>query len=302
MARRYTRSIAQALAGREGPGAAANPDLRSMVDRPGSVAWLGHASVLFRHGGLTILTDPVFSERIGPRVMGRVLGPSRLAAAPLRPEDLPPIDLILISHAHFDHLDRPTLRAIASPRTVVVTAKGTRRLIPRGFGPVFELDWGERRALPAPGRIAHSEAGGVEIRALRPVHWGARRGVDRRRGYCSYLVSADGPGRAGGGDVLFAGDTADTDEFEGLGRGAQLRLGIFGIGSYDPWEHMHATPEQAWRMFEGTGAAHLLPVHHSTFQLGDEPEGAAMERLIAAAGEGRSRIIEVRPGELWTQG
>ncbi len=292
MARRYTRSLVGAVAGRPAPLSVLNPDLRSIVEHPAALAWLGHASVLLRHGGLTILTDPVFSERIGPRVLGRVLGPARLAGVPLTSDDLPPIDLVLVSHAHFDHLDRPSLEMLAlrGRETTVITASGTRRLIPRGFGRVIELPWDER-----------TEIRGVGVRALRPEHWGSRRVVDRRRGYSSYVIGGGVRGEEARG-VLFAGDTAMTGAFDALSENERLRWAILGIGSYDPWVHAHATPEQAWEMFVRSGAERLLPIHHSTFELGDEPAGEAMARLVRISGEARGRLIEVQPGHVWTQG
>lgn len=246
-----------------------------------AASWLGHATVLLRVNGLTILTDPVLSTRIGPSIGRLTMGLGRMAEPVLRPEDLPPVDVIAISHAHFDHLDRATLRALASERTTVVTARHTRRLIPRGFGGVIELDWGRRLEL---GTLAFS--------AIRPAHWGARTAWDRHRGYNSYLIESEGR------RVLYAGDTARTHAFNALGT---VDLAIFGIGAYDPWEHAHATPEQVWSMFNAAGGRWLLPIHHSTFKLSDEHPDEPMQRLLAVAGEAaKSRIVHCKPGEVWS--
>lgn len=244
--------------------------------------WIGHATVLMRLGRRWILTDPVFSQRVGVRVGPYTFGLGRLTAPALTPELLPPIDLVIVSHAHFDHLDAPTLRALASGGTTVVTAPRTRRLVPAGFKSVCELGWDEEL-----------DVGGVRVRAMQPSHWGARTAVDRRRGYNSYVLT-DGARR-----VLFAGDTADTRAFAGAG---PLDLAIFGIGGYEPWVHAHATPEQVWRMSEEAGAAHLLPVHHSTFPQSDEPPEEPMQRLLKAAGSASSRIVAAAPGDLWLLG
>jgi L-ascorbate metabolism protein UlaG (beta-lactamase superfamily) len=230
---------------------------------------------------LNILVDPVFSDRIGVNVGGMTIGLQRLAPVPFEPAHLPPIDVILISHAHFDHLDRPTLQGLVSSRTTVITARRTRRLIPAGFNRVIELDWDQDMVFK-----------GVHIAAVRPAHWGARTALDLRRGYNSYVLREAQDGRG----VLLAGDTALTEAFDSL---EGLALAVMGIGSYEPWEHAHATPEQAWRMFTGSGAAHLLPVHHSTFPLGDEPEGEPMRRLLAAASEQAHRVIVAGPGAVW---
>jgi len=245
--------------------------------------WLGHATVLVRLCGVNILMDPVFSDRIGVTVGGVTIGLPRLAPMPFDPRHLPEIDLVLVSHAHFDHLDRPTLQGLTSSRTVVVTAKRTKRLIPPGFGRVIELDWGQDMVFR-----------GLHISALRPAHWGARTALDRRRGYNSYTIREAKDGRG----VLLAGDTALTSAFDSLDN---LALAVFGVGSYEPWEHAHATPEQAWRMFTGSRAARLLPVHHSTFPMGDEKLGEPMSRLLAAAGEDSGRVIVAEPGGMWAE-
>ncbi len=249
-----------------------------------AAVWIGHATVLLRLGQRWILTDPVFSERVGVQLAGYTFGLGRLMPPAIAPEVLPALDLVLVSHAHFDHLDAPTLRKLARRSTAVVTAARTRRLVPHGFGEVHELDWDR-----------DLEVAGLRVRAMRPEHWGARAAFDRARGYNSYVV--EGAQRR----VLFAGDTADTRAFGAVG---PLDLAIFGIGGYEPWEHAHATPEQVWRMASEAGAEHLLPVHHSTFPQSDEPAGEPMQRLLRAAGapesrEGGLRVIPAGPGELW---
>jgi L-ascorbate metabolism protein UlaG (beta-lactamase superfamily) len=244
--------------------------------------WLGHATVLLRLDGRWILTDPVFSSRIGVRVGPVTLGVPRLLPA-FDPGTLPPIDLVMISHAHFDHLDRPTLKALAhsswAHRTRVVTARGTKRLIPRGFGDTLEVDWHEAHTLD-----------GIDVRALRPRHWGARTIWDRRRGFNSYVLSAVGT------RVLYAGDTAASDVFRGLG---PMDLSIFGIGAYDPWIHAHASPEEVWRMHKDSGARTLLPMHHSTFELSDEPLDEPLRRLLAAAGSEEGDVVCRELGGWW---
>lgn len=253
----------------------------ALDSHPLAAMWLGHGSVLVRMCGVNVLMDPVFSHRIGVNVGGVTIGLPRLLPMPFDPAHLPEIDLILISHAHFDHLDRPTLTKLQSGKTTVITAKRTRRLIPPGFARVMEMDWGEE--------VAFRD---LRIQAVQPAHWGARTALDRRRGYNSYVVREKKDKHG----VLLAGDTALTDAFDSLD---ELTLAVLGIGSYEPWEHAHATPEQAWRMFRGSKAAKLLPVHHSTYPLGDEGAGEPMRRLLAAAGDESHRVIVAEPGAVW---
>lgn len=266
-----------------GPGVPATGeaghDLRELLQVEYGAAWLGHGSVLLRQGGMTMLVDPVLSHRIGPRIGGKTVGPARLNAAPAGADKLPRPDLILISHAHYDHLDVPTLEQLAHAETTVITSRRTRKLIPRGFGRVIEMGWDEE-----------VEIGGTKIAALRPEHWGGRTAVDVARGCNSYLIESDDR------RTLAPGDTALTSEFDTLGG---VDLAVFGIGAYEPSEHHHATPEQVWRMFTAMSGAMLLPVHHSTFEISAEHVDEPMQRLLAAAGERVGQVAAVNPGELW---
>ena len=242
-------------------------------------AWIGHSTVLLRIDGFTILTDPVFSLRAGLHLGLTTLGVKRLFEPAITIEHLPRIELILLSHAHMDHFDLPSLRALESRKTTVVTAHRTSDLLRVGrFGAVKELNWG--------GEV---RIGPATVRAVEVNHWGARLRTDTYRGYNGYVISA------GRWRVLFAGDTADTRKLRGVG-GADLA--IMPIGAYDPWIRYHCTPEQAWRMAaEDARAEHILPVHHSTFRLGQEPLGEPMTRLREAAGKRSGSILVGSIGE-----
>lgn len=250
-------------------------------EAPLAASWLGHATVLLRLGGMWIITDPVFSKRIGVNVGPYTVGMERLRDPHLDVDHLPPIDLILISHAHFDHLDKPSLRRLVRKSTLVVTAENTKRLIPKGFGEKIELAWDQDLKI-----------NGLTIGAIRPNHWGARMAWDRHRGFNSYLLAT--PEHR----VLYAGDTAYTEAFKPVGKQG-VDLGIFGIGAYDPWIHAHANPEQVWAMAEHAGARHLLPIHHSTFKMSNEPLEEPLARLMKAAGRESRRVVLHEPGELW---
>lgn len=245
-----------------------------------TLSWLGHATVLLNFFGTWIVTDPVLEPRIGLGRGHAKLGPRRLIAPALGPGELPPLDLLLLSHAHMDHTDLGTLRAI--PRRVPAVVQPGNRDLVRRFHRVEELAWGE-----------HLEVAGVEITSVEVRHWGARMVTDRHRGYGGYLL------RRRGVTVLFAGDTAFTDSFTRLGARTRVDLAILPIGAYDPWIANHASPEESWRMFRALGATWVLPVHHSTFRLSREPLDEPVRRFLAAAGEERWRVLPTGVGATW---
>jgi len=246
-----------------------------------SVAWLGHATVLLNVLGSWLLTDPVLERRIG---IGRglaKLGPRRLIQPALQVGELPPVDALLLSHAHMDHTDLGTLRHFRR-KVPVVVQPGNRDLV-RRFHEVHELAWGEQ-----------IDVAGVRVESTPARHWGARMVTDSHRGFGGYLI------QKGGRAVLFAGDTAYTDVLTSIGRRVEIDLAILPIGAYDPWINNHASPEQAWTMFQRLGARYVLPVHHSTFRLSREPAEEPIQRFLAAAGAERWRVIGTEVGASWT--
>jgi L-ascorbate metabolism protein UlaG (beta-lactamase superfamily) len=214
--------------------------------------------------------------------MGPVtLGLKRLVYPALVAAELPKIDLVLLSHAHFDHFDVPSLRALEARGTEVVTAARTGDLLRTSrWSKVHELGWGDR--VPV---------GPAVVRAFEVNHWGARMRSDTYRGFNGYTLEV------GRRRVLFGGDTAVTDKFRAL-RSSQARdLAIMPVGAYDPWIHYHCTPEQAWRMAEEAGAEFVLPVHHQTFALSREPYLEPIDRTYGAAGNRPDRVAVDRIGQ-----
>ncbi|HYW43990.1 MAG TPA: MBL fold metallo-hydrolase [Bryobacteraceae bacterium] len=263
------------------PPAPARPSPKAWSDRGLHAAWLGHTTVLLKIDGFTILTDPVFSTRIGIGLGLVTVGVKRLVAPALAPADLPKIDLILLSHAHFDHFDLPSLRRLANRATTVVTAANTSDLLrARRYRGVRELGWGGRE-----------NVGPLEIRAFRVKHWGARMRSDTYRGYNGYTIES------GRYRVVFGGDTALTDAFRALKTSRPFHLAIMPVGAYNPWIYSHCTPEQAWRMANDAGAEFLLPVHHQTFRLSREPYLEPIERVHAGAGSHPGRVAVHRIGQ-----
>lgn len=237
-------------------------------------AWLGHTTVLIKVDGTTIITDPVFSDRVGLSFGPLTVGLKRLVAAAIKPRQLPHIDLVLLSHAHMDHFDLPSLRALESRGTSVILPTKTSDLVRvRRYGSVRELGWGQR-----------ARCGPLGIEAFEVNHWGARMRTDTYRGYNGYIVEA------GRYRILFAGDTAATTAFRKLRKSKPADLAVMPVGAYNPWVHYHCTPEQAWKMGNDAGAEFFIPVHHQTFRLSREPLLEPLERFQTAAGNHPDRI------------
>lgn len=245
-------------------------------------AWLGHSTVLLRIDGVTLITDPVFGKRVGLNVVGPVtLGIRRIIAPALSLAEIPAPDVVLLSHAHMDHFDLASLRALRSNRTTVVTAPRTSDLLQvRRYAAVHELSWNQTVRI-----------GDVSIRAFEVSHWGARLRSDTYRGFNGYLIET--PRHR----VLFGGDTALTDSFHRLRTARGIDLAIMPVGAYNPWLRAHCTPEQALRMTNEAGAEFLLPVHHRTFHLGQEPYGEPLDRIAAALAHDPQRLALKYIGE-----
>jgi L-ascorbate metabolism protein UlaG (beta-lactamase superfamily) len=237
-------------------------------------AWLGHSTVLLKLDGVTILTDPVFSQRIGLNLGPLTIGMKRLVLPALSVREMPRPDIVLLSHAHMDHFDLPSLRALESKATRVVTASKTSDLLRvKRYEQVDELGWGES-----------TRVGDVSISAFEVRHWGARMQSDTYRGYNGYVIETPRF------RVLFGGDTAMTRAFRNLRSSRRLDLAIMPIGAYDPWIRAHCTPEEALEMANDAGAELILPVHHQTFQLSREPKREPIERLSEALAGAPERL------------
>jgi len=262
----------------------ASPNVPRIGAWPGEgvhAAWIGHSTVLIRVDGFTILTDPVFSTRVGVKIGPFTLGIKRLVQPAVQLSELPVPDLILLSHAHMDHLDRPSLRKLENLATTVVTAAGTSDLLrAKRYRAVHELRWGESR-----------QVGPANVRAFEVRHWGARTRTDVHRGYNGYLIEV------GRYRLIFGGDTAYTDLFRKVRSSKPVDLAIMPIGAYDPWIGAHCNPEQALAMANHAGVEFVLPVHHRTFKLSNEPNGEPIERLLLASGSGEDRIAVREIGE-----
>lgn len=245
------------------------------------VTFIGHSSFLLQVGGRKILVDPVFSKRL---VVLR-----RQRQAGLRVEELPAIDLILLTHAHMDHLDMASLRRViratrrltgATPEVVV--PRGVEDLVERlGFAKIHGLKWWEQ-----------AEVAGLKVTMTPCKHWGARMFRDVHRGYGGYVVEG------GGQRIYHSGDTAYFEGFSEIGARLKPEVALLPIGAYfpDSYRSVHTSPEEAVRGFVELGAQQMVPMHYGTFRLGREPMEEPVQRLKAEAArlgiKGKIKILE----------
>jgi L-ascorbate metabolism protein UlaG (beta-lactamase superfamily) len=268
--------------GRQVPDAPHKPRPAEWSDNAVTLAWLGHATVLINFYGVRIITDPVLFPRIGVDIGVGSIGPVRLVNSALAPGELPDIDLVLVSHAHFDHLDTPSLAALGGMPAAVM-ASATADLLPRRrYSSVTELRWNEFTKVS-------TRRGDVGVRAIEVRHWGARVQRDTYRGYTGWIVEREGR------RLLIGGDTASTQVFGEHRAFGPFEAAVMPIGAYDPWIRAHCTPEQAIAMADAAGARLFVPVHHQSFRLSREPVTEPIERAehMLAAERGRLALREV---------
>ncbi|WP_224749724.1 MBL fold metallo-hydrolase [Polycladospora coralii] len=254
-------------------------------DEEVTVGWIGHSTMYINLFGTKIITDPVLGKRVGEVLFpGLQVGFKRIVAPAIHLSELDKVDLILISHGHFDHLDIPSLKKLAHADTHVVTAPRISHLLNRlWFNSVAELDSEESIQLE----------NGVKITAVPVKHWGNRYPWNRDYGYTGFLIEKNGV------RLFFPGDTAYTPDFLKLRRYGEIDIAFMPIGAYypDSFQSAHCTPEQAWKMFLDTGAKWFIPMHWDTFLLSQEPIAEPLQRLLHAAGSERERIALTEQGK-----
>jgi len=252
-----------------------------------AVTFIGHSSFLVQTGGQSILIDPVFATRL---ILMR-----RQRRAGILVRDLPDIDAVLLTHAHMDHLNRPSLRAVTRemrrrglPAPIAIVPRAVTDLVRTlGFSAVHELDWWQSLAY-----------NGLSITATPAKHWGARMFKDTHRGFGGYVIQA-----TGGPAIYHSGDTAYFDGFREIGLRLRPDIALLPIGAYfpDSYRAVHTSPEEALRAFQDMKSDVMIPMHFGTFRLGREPMTEPLPRLLAAAERVgiRSKIKPLSEGETW---
>ena len=253
------------------------------------ITFIGHSSFMIQIAGMNVLVDPVFAKWL--IVLRRLRHPGVLI------EGLPAIDAVLLTHAHMDHLNRPSLRKIVA-HTRRLTGKAPVAIVPwgvedliedLGFSRIISLEWWQTAGL-----------GGVDVTLTPAKHWGARLFNDTYRGFGGYVL------RGGGHSVYHSGDTAYFSGFGEIGRRLAPEIALLPIGAYSPdnYRTVHTSPEDALQGFLDLGARWMVPMHFGTFRLSAEPVNEPLPRLLAAAraagvedricalGEGETRIFD----------
>ena len=249
------------------------------------VTWLGHSTVLIEIDGVRVLTDPVWGTRASPL---RLAGPKRFQPVPVELRSMPSVDAVIVSHDHYDHLDYPTIRALAKSDVPFVTSLGVGAHL-EGWGVpterITELDWWETHELPKSG---------VRVTAAPSQHFSGRTlGTRNATLWSSFVLRSERH------IVFFSGDTGLTTEYGDIRR----RLGPFDlvmleIGGWNPaWGDMHLGPRNALKALELLGSATFLPVHWATFNLGMHPWDQPAEDLFTLASATGARLAMPRLGE-----
>ena len=264
--------------------APASPKPRTWSNGGITLTWIGHSSFLINLEGTTILTDPVFSEKVGFSLLGLcTLGLRRFVPPALQMADLPHLDLVLVSHAHMDHYDFPSLTQLRRDVPLIMARDTSEFVEDVGFSNLHELDWGQT-----------AEVDGVRIEVVPVKHWGRRYPWDRDRGYNGLLLTKHKR------SVLFAGDTAYTEQVASTLKERRPDVVMLPIGGYDPYIYTHASPEQAWDIFHEVNAGYLIPMHWRTFRLSHERPFEPYERLTAAVNGAALKIALHQIGQTWS--
>lgn len=238
-----------------------------------ALTWIGHASFLAQFTDLNVLIDPNFANWLFLL--------KRIRRAGMKVSDLPPIDLVLLTHAHFDHFHKPTLRRLRSPKIAIVPWGVGDLAQDLGFERIIELQWWESFS-----------CNGWKVTLVPSKHWGARVISDQHRGYGGFILEYQGR------CLYHAGDSAYFPGFKEIGRRCPPEIALLPIGAYSPesFRQSHMGPGEALKVFSDVRAKYLVPMHYGTFRLSfedmDEPPRLLMQ-LASDAGKTQAlRFLE----------
>lgn len=260
---------------REATGPDAAPEFPKLEPHQVEVVWIGHASFLVRTANFNVLIDPVWAKWMGPLKRHRDPG--------IDIEHLPKIDLVLITHAHFDHLCRMTLKRIVDGSQTVIVPRGVAQVLKKlNIDRIEEMsDWD------------YLSFGGAELHFTPAHHWGARYIHDTHKGFGGFIIKT--PEHT----VYHSGDSAYFDGFSEIGNRFQIDTALLPIGAYDcpSGREVHMNPEEAVQAFFDIKASRMIPMHHATFPISNEHPAEPLERLYRAITEHHLEDRVVIPGE-----
>jgi L-ascorbate metabolism protein UlaG (beta-lactamase superfamily) len=262
-----------------------------------TITWIGHATVLINFYGKIIITDPLLVNRLSPIYIGghKNIGVKRVTDLPIRFKDLPPIDLVIISHAHRDHLDFASLKYFNKKAKIIIPRNDEDLVSVRNFEKIITMDWRDTAVVDD-----------IHIKAFKVIHWGERSTSKaekkKNRGFNGYLLTYKGK------SIVFGGDSGFKDEQEGEDGNWLKKIGqdsidicILPIGDYCDYfdKSYHMDPEEAWNILYQVHGKYIIPVHWRTFiltQVKLVPVMEPIQRLRKAAGDQNNRIVIDRPG------
>ncbi|HMP82404.1 MAG TPA: MBL fold metallo-hydrolase [Verrucomicrobiota bacterium] len=254
-------------------GSFKQPSFPKLSEGQVAITWIGHASFLVQFTDLNVLIDPNFANWLFLL--------KRIRRSGLKIEHLPPIDLVLLTHAHFDHFHKPTLRRLPHPKIGIMPWGMGDLAHDLGFYRIVEMDWWET--------FTHKN---WSVSLTPSKHWGARTLGDHHRGYGGFVLEHQGR------RIYHAGDSAYFDGFKEIGQFLAPEIALLPIGAYHPesFRHVHMGPDEAVRAFKDLGAQSLVPMHYGTFKLSfedlDEPPRWLNEIAIAEQLTHKVRILE----------
>ncbi|WP_313640952.1 MBL fold metallo-hydrolase [Paenibacillus sp.] len=252
-----------------------------------TITWIGHSTFFLQYEGMNIITDPIWARRLGFE--------KRLGQPGIPLSEVPPIDLILISHSHYDHLHIASIRKLYRAGTTLVVPIGLKRkMLRKGFRSCVEMEWWQEIKL-----------GKIKLSFVPTQHWTRRTPWDTNTSHWGgyILEPADSGNQKLSPNLYFAGDSGYFQGFKEIGSRYKIDLALMPIGAYEPEWFMtsqHVNPEEAIQAFLDVGAETMIPMHYGTFRLADDTAREALDRMENARikhGISENRICTLSYGE-----